>query len=104
MLLVIHLIVTAFFLLLGLLFSLGKGAGLIAGYNTASPSEKAKYDEKKLCKGMAKLMFALAVCWLVIASSEIFKMMTLFWIGFALFFVVTIVGVILMNTGNRCKK
>jgi len=104
MLLVIHLIITASFLLLGLLFSRGKGAGLIAGYNTASPSEKAKYDEKKLCKGMAKLMFALAVCWLVIASSEIFKTLALLWIGLALFFVVVIVGIVLMNTGNRFKK
>lgn len=29
----------------------GKGAWLIAGYNTASQEEKAQYDEKKLCRG-----------------------------------------------------
>lgn len=104
MLLVIHLIITALFLLLGFLFSRGKGAGLIAGYNTASPAEKAKYDEKKLCKATAKLMFALAACWLVIASSELFKTLTLLWVGLALFFVVVIVGIVLMNTGNRVKK
>lgn len=28
----------------------GRGAFLIAGYNTASPEEKAPYDEKKLCR------------------------------------------------------
>ena len=28
----------------------GRGAFLIAGYNTASPAEKAVYDEKKLCR------------------------------------------------------
>ena len=104
MLLVVHLIITALFLLLGFLFSRGKGAGLIAGYNTASPEEKAKYDEKKLCEGMAKLMFALAGCWLVIASSEIFKTTVLLWIGLVLFFVVVIAGIVLMNTGNRFKK
>lgn len=28
----------------------GRGAFLIAGYNTAAPEEKAAYDEKKLCR------------------------------------------------------
>ena len=38
------LIVPSFFLLAG------KGAFLIAGYNTASASEKAAYNEKRLCR------------------------------------------------------
>lgn len=104
MLLAIHLAITVLFLLLGILFSRGKGAGLIAGYNTASPSQKAKYDKKKLCKGMAKLMYALAVCWLVVASSEIFHAMALLWIGLVLFLAVAIAGVIYMNTENRFRK
>lgn len=37
MLLAAHLLVTALFLVLGVVFSLGKGTSLIAGYNTASP-------------------------------------------------------------------
>lgn len=44
----------------GTVFSLGKGAFLIAGYNTAPKREKEKYDEKALCRFMGKLMFALA--------------------------------------------
>ena len=48
------------FFLLGVLFSMGRGAVLIAGYNTASKAEKEKYDEKALCRFMGKLMFALA--------------------------------------------
>lgn len=28
----------------------GKGAFLIAGYNTASPAQRAKFDEKKICR------------------------------------------------------
>lgn len=104
MLLAIHLIITMLFILLGIIFSCGKGAGLIAGYNTSSADEKARYDEKGLCKGMAKLMFALAACWLVIASSEIFKTMILLWIGLCLFMVVIVAGLIYLNTGNRFKK
>jgi len=104
MLLAVHLTMTGVFILLGILFSFGKGAWLIAGYNTSSAAEKAKYDEKKLCKGMSKLMFALAACWLVIAASEIFKTMVLLWVGLCLFMIVVAAGLIYMNTGNRYKK
>ena len=101
---IVHIFVLALFVVLGIIFAMGKGANLIAGYNTSSPEEKAKYDEKKLCKGMSKLMFAYALCWLVIASSEIFKKTSFLWAGIALFTVVTIVALIYMNTGNRYKK
>lgn len=40
---------------------LGKGSWLIAGYNTASEEEKAKYDKKKLCPSMGTLCFITAV-------------------------------------------
>ena len=101
---IVHIFVLALFAVLGIIFAMGKGANLIAGYNTSSPEEKAKYDEKKLCKGMSKLMLAYALCWLVIASSEIFKKTSLLWAGIALFTVITIVALIYMNTGNRYKK
>lgn len=58
--LIVHLVVAGIFLVLGTVFAFGKGAFLIAGYNTASAEEKAKYDEKKLCRAVSKLMFALA--------------------------------------------
>ena len=39
----------ALLILPSILLLRGKGAFLIAGYNTASPAQKAMYDEKKLC-------------------------------------------------------
>lgn len=104
MLLAIHLGIVALFLVLGIVFLKGKGAFLIAGYNTASPEEKARIDEKKLCRYMGRMMLALAACWLVLTSSEIFQTMVLFWVGFALFFVVIIVGIIFLNTGGRIQR
>ena len=59
-LLLVELAVIASFVGLGVLFSKGKGAFLIAGYNTASRSEKENYDEKALCRFMGKLMAAMA--------------------------------------------
>lgn len=102
--LIVHLVVAGIFLVLGTVFALGKGAFLIAGYNTASAEEKAQYDEKKLCRAVSKLMFALAACWVVAALGEIFKNMIFLWVGIALFAVVIVVGVVWVNTGDRCKK
>ncbi len=100
----VHYVIVGAFILLGIVFSQGKGAGLIAGYNTAPSAKKAEYDEKALCHFMGKLMFALAGCWLIIAISEIFKITILFWLGLGLFFAVITAGVIYMNTGKRFKK
>ena len=72
--------------------------------NSMTKAEKQKTDEKKLCSFMGKMMFILAGCWLVIASSEIFKAMWLLWVGLCLFFVVCVGAVIYMNSGNRFKR
>lgn len=104
MLLVLHLAVTALFILLGVVFLCGKGAFLIAGHNTLPPEEKAKVDEKKLTRFMGKFMFALAACWSIIACSEIFHTMLFLWLGLALTLIAVIAGCIYANTGNRFQQ
>ena len=104
MLLAVFLVITALFVVLGIIFASGKGANLIAGYNTASHEEKAQTNEKKLLKAMSVLMFVLAGCFLVSASSELFHIKLPIWIGQALFVVVLIAGLVYLNTGNRFKK
>lgn len=100
MLLVIRLLVAASFLVLSVVFSRGKGTPLIAGYNTASPEEKARYDEKKLCRAMSRLMLVLALCWLVIAASALWQ--PALWIGLALFVAAAIGGCI--GIDRRCRR
>ena len=100
----VHLAVALLFALLGFVFLRGKGAALIAGYNTASEEERLEIDEKKLCRFMGKLMFALAGCWLIAASGEVFHTKALFWLGITLFLVAVIGGVIYANTGHRFEK
>ena len=102
--LVISSIVTVFFVLLGVAFSCGKGAFLIAGYNTSSPEEKAAYDEKALCRAMSRLMFAFAVCTGVIALSAVFDRIAFLWAGIVLYVVVSIGGVVYMNTSKKVKR
>ena len=43
-------VVIALFAVLSVLFLLGKGSWLIAGYNTASEKEKQQYYKRRLCR------------------------------------------------------
>lgn len=101
---IVSAVAAALFVLLGLLFSRGKGAFLIAGYNTASPAEKARYDEKALCRFMGKLMFALAGCQAIMGLGAAWAGMWLYWLGIALFLASAVGGVIYANTGVRFLK
>lgn len=65
---VIAVVVTAtLFLALGIFLFYGKGSWLIAGYNTASEEDKAKYDKKKLCKGVSVITLVVSVMMYVTA-------------------------------------
>ena len=104
MLLMLHLATIALFILLAVVFFCGKGTFLIAGHNTLPPEEKAKTDEKKLTRFMGKLMLALAACWAVVASSELFDTVLLIWLGIALLLGVVTVGCVYANTGDRFQR
>ena len=104
MLLAVFLVISALFVVLGIIFASGKGANLIAGYNMASRKEKAKTDEKKLLKAMSVFMFVLAGCFLISALSQVLNVKSLIWIGQALFAASLIIGLIYLNTGDRFRK
>ena len=40
-----------FFIVMGVVFAMGKGLNLISGYKNAPQSEKDRYDAKKLSQG-----------------------------------------------------
>ena len=101
---VVHIVVASMLLLLGIVFTRGKGAFLIAGYNTSSKGEKGKYDEKALCRFMGKIMFSFVGCFLIMATSDLFNSMLPLGIGLVLFFCIAIFAVIYANTGDRFRK
>ena len=103
-LLLAELAVIASFVGFGVLFSKGKGAFLIAGYNTAFRSEKENYDEKALCRFMGRLMFALAGCWIPVFLGTMLKLDWLYGAGIAAVLIVIVVGLIYANTGHRFQK
>ena len=49
------------FLGLGIMFLSGKGANLLAGYNTMKPEQKLKYNEKRWCKGVGWICVCAAI-------------------------------------------
>ena len=100
----INIGVMALFAVMGVVFLRGKGAELISGYNTLSEAQKQALDEKALCKCMAKMMFALAGCWLVLTLGLELGQMWLFWVGFGLFLAVITGFLVYMNTGKRFRK
>ena len=100
----LYLFITALFLLLGVFLSKGKGAFLIAGYNTTSKEKKKKIDELKLCRFVSVLMFVLAICWLIMAISIKINSDLLHYVGLALFLIAVLAGVIYANTGKRFMR
>ena len=92
------------FVILGIVFLCGKGSFLIAGYNTMSPQEKAKWDEKALCKAMGVLMFIVAACLIAAGPSAIFHKYILLTISIVLIFVTAIGGVIYISTSQKSKE
>ena len=103
-LLLAELAVTALFVGLGVLFSKGKGAFLIAGYNTMSKEKKARYDKNALCRFMGRLMFALAACWVPVALGAVLDVDWLYGAGIAAYLIVIAAGLIYANTGHRFQK
>lgn len=102
--LIVQLILAVLFCVLGIVLVQGKGAFLIAGYNTSSPQEKAVYDEKALCRAVGIMMFSLALCMIIAGFGTFFESTALIWIGYGLFLVAIIVGLIYLNTSKRLKR
>ncbi|MDK0625828.1 DUF3784 domain-containing protein [Clostridium perfringens] len=92
--------------ILAIAIGLGKANLGVAGYNTASKEEKEKIDEKKLSGFMRKFLFVLGLIQLVLSIVEILKFNEegLVFLVNVIFIIVTLGGIIYMNTGNRFEK
>jgi Domain of unknown function (DUF3784) len=94
-------------LLAGWLIKYKKVTWLISGYNTASRREKERYDVEKLCRHMGNFVFTLAGIFFVFAAARMLfseyseSIMT---IGIVVFVVVSLGGLVYLNTGNRLMK
>ena len=88
------------FLIMAIVFFFGKGDFLIAGYNTASDEEKAKYDKKKLNRTYAFICLILSISFVL--SAIINKPQAIYFIIIPVVLLCVILLVVLSNT--YCKK
>ena len=91
-------------IILAIVLLCGHGAGLIAGYNTASAAEKAKWNEKALCRGTGAVLLSVLVCVELFCLGGVFGVRPLMWIGVALLVVSLPLGLLWINKSKRFKK
>ena len=91
---IIVILLASLCLILALVIFVGKGDGLIAGYNTASPKEREKYNIKRLRIVLAVLMVVTAL----FVLSMLYTPPYLIGLTAQLLVIACIVGVILANT------
>ena len=80
----------------------GHGSWFISGYNTASKEEKAKYDEKKLCRTTGFGMAVIAILILVMGLFEDVLLASFAYISIGVVGVDCLVIIIVSHT--ICKK
>ena len=98
---IVSIVFAVMFLVLAVIFLMGKGDKLIAGYNTASEEERAKVNIKRLRILMAIISVITAgyVSILPIIGDNPQDQM----VGMFVFFAITILFVILANTWAKKK-
>lgn len=77
----------------------GKGAGLIAGYNTASEEEKSKYHEKKLCRTVGVYLLSVGGMTALLGAVK-FKYFIAVYIGV----LIAATALCLWFANRKCKK
>ncbi|MCL2194833.1 MAG: DUF3784 domain-containing protein [Oscillospiraceae bacterium] len=99
---IIVLAVGALTTALGCVFLTGRGANLIAGYNTMPKEKKAGYNTSAMCKFAGKIMLPLGLLTLL---AVFFLFNALFWIIYGIAVTgLCVFAVVYFNTGNRFKR
>lgn len=99
---IVCLIIAALFFVFSIFLFNGKGACLIAGFNTLSEQEKRRYNVKKMCRAMGILSMVCSAVLCLIAylgnCVDLGLMEEKYILIFALIFVVVIItAIILVN-------
>lgn len=102
--LVIVGVVAMIFIVLAIGMLRGKGAWLIAGYNTADKTEREKYDSVALCKFIGKILLPIGILLPSIAIGGIYEIT---WLPIAYFvFVVAmaVFAIVYVNVKRSFRK
>ena len=94
----IPLIIISIFLLCG------RGASLIAGYNTMNKEKKAFFDEKALCRATGAILLAVAMCFALIPIGIYLEVSWITWFAAVLTVALPVGFAVYANTGKRFLK
>ena len=97
-------ILVLLFVVMGGFFLAGRGAWLIAGYNTMPKKERERYDERALCRFTGKLMFFCAACVGLMGADSRWPGRGLWLAGTIWLVIGAVFAVIYTNTGDRFRK
>ncbi|MDR3310108.1 MAG: DUF3784 domain-containing protein [Oscillospiraceae bacterium] len=89
---------------MGIVLLTGRGAFLIAGYNTMSKSEKAKYDAAALCRFMGKILLPIGLLTPSVALGAIYGISWVPSAYIAATVALVVFAAVYANTGNRFRK
>ena len=95
--------IIALMLILSVVLLSGRGAFLIAGYNTSSPNNKAKYNEKRLCRVIGGGLGTAALIMAVAAFYDFEMPVDIEWLMPWGYFAVVAITIILGNTVCKIK-
>ncbi|MDF2907288.1 MAG: hypothetical protein K0R34_2609 [Herbinix sp.] len=102
------IVVSGFIVLLiigiGLILRSGRGAFLISGYNMLSREQRAKYDEKALCRFVGNMLFIIIFFLVFAVIGGIYDLTWLIALSTTAIFGFTIGCLIYANTNNRFKN
>ena len=95
-------IVFVIFAVFSIILLSGHGSWFISGYNTASKEEKAKYNEKKLCRTMGIGMSVIAILLLIMGVFE--NILPAFLVYIALGIILADVVIIIVLGNTICRR
>ena len=61
------------FLALSIPLLAGRGAWLVAGYNTMAPNQRERYDERKLCRATGCMLLGVSIVCGLMACATVFE-------------------------------
>lgn len=104
----VALCVTAFLgvviIVISVIMLCGKGAMLIAGFNTMPKAEREKYDARALCKFIGGILLPVGVTMPAIFLGGFYKLNWLIYLVVALDVALVVFAIVFANTRGRFRK
>lgn len=96
-------IVGGLLLIMSIVLLTGRGAFLIAGYNTMPKRKKAQYNKPAMCRFTGKILLPISILTIIGGIEALHA--PWFWIVFGVIVMgLCVFALIYSNTGNRFKK